>query len=49
MLGVIADTAPKGTQGSAISLWIIVNAVAYLIAVVVYAQFLPDDSSREHI
>ncbi len=41
LLAILSNTAPKGTQGSSISLWIIFSSISYLIAVQVLARFLP--------
>lgn len=44
LLAMMSNTAPKGTVGSAIGLWIIFSSVSYLIAVQVLARFLPQDA-----
>ena len=49
LLAMMSNTAPKGTQGSSIGLWIIVSSVSYLISVQVLAIFLPQGSSLGHI
>jgi len=49
LIAIMADTAPKGTQGSAISLWIIVSSLAYLVADTVLGNYLPQGSSLSHV
>lgn len=49
MLAIMASAAPKGTQGSAISLWVIVSSLAYLASVTLLGKFLPQDSTLSHV
>ena len=49
LLAIMADSAPKGTQGSAIGLWIIVSSLAYLASVTLLGKFLPQGSTLSHV
>lgn len=49
LLAIMADSAPKGTNGSAISLWIIFSALSGLAAVTVLGIYLPQGSTLQHV